>query len=116
MRPPGRRLRTGRDRDWRVYKQILRLNVQRQPRLGFVFRQPQSNQLTLLSGLTVYFLLLRLMSLSVSPTTTSRFVYKSYNGSEIDDALMGRCAQLFSNNYGIWGQNAAAMRGLNPGS
>ena len=56
------------------------------------------------------------MSLSVSSTTTSRFVYKSYYGSEIDDSLMERCAKLFSNNYGIWGQNTAVVRGLKPGT
>ncbi|THH15290.1 hypothetical protein EW146_g5154 [Bondarzewia mesenterica] len=50
-----------------------------------------------------------------SPTSSS-LIYIAHDGKEIDDALLDRCAKLFSNNYGIWGQSPTATQGPKPGS
>ncbi|THH04297.1 hypothetical protein EW146_g10212 [Bondarzewia mesenterica] len=50
-----------------------------------------------------------------SPTSSS-LIYIAHDGNEINDALLDRCAKLFSNNYGIWGQSPTATQGPKPGS
>lgn len=45
------------------------------------------------------------ITLPVSPSTTS-FTYNAMSGTAISDNLIESCAQLFSTNYGKWGESA----------
>ena len=49
-----------------------------------------------------------------SPTSTS-LIFNAHDGNDINDALLERCAKLFSENYGIWGKNPSATKGPKPG-
>ncbi|KAF8066497.1 hypothetical protein FPV67DRAFT_1495049 [Lyophyllum atratum] len=51
----------------------------------------------------------------ISPTA-SELLYRTYEGHEIDDAMLDRCAKLFSENYGIWGTTPGTTKGPKPGS
>ncbi|KAG1746958.1 hypothetical protein EDB19DRAFT_1848448 [Suillus lakei] len=46
--------------------------------------------------------------LPTSPSKTS-FTYTAMSGTAISDELMRLCAQLFSTNYGIWGEKASSI-------
>ena len=48
-----------------------------------------------------------------SPTSTS-LIYQAYHGPEISDETLQQCSELFSNNYGIWGQTPDG-KGPKPG-
>ncbi|KAF2871071.1 hypothetical protein BDV95DRAFT_628954 [Massariosphaeria phaeospora] len=37
----------------------------------------------------------------------SKIVYEKYDGGEVTDAMLAEASQLFDENYGIWGSNAA---------
>jgi hypothetical protein len=46
--------------------------------------------------------------LPTSPTPSS-FCYSALIGTAVGDDLLNSCAQLFSTNYGVWGENAATI-------
>jgi hypothetical protein len=46
--------------------------------------------------------------LPTSPTSSS-FCYSALIGTAVGDDLINSCAQLFSTNYGIWGEKAATI-------
>jgi len=52
-------------------------------------------------------------------TRPSRFFtslhYISYPGAAVTDKLLGECAALFSESYGVWGQNPNSNKGPKPG-
>lgn len=48
-----------------------------------------------------------------SPTSTS-LIYQAHPGPEINDDILKQCADLFSNNYGIWGSMPPGMKGPKP--
>ena len=50
-----------------------------------------------------------------SPSSAS-LLYFTYDGKEIDDALLNRCARLFGENYGIWGTNPTSTKAPKAGS
>jgi len=37
----------------------------------------------------------------------SKIVYEKYNGGEVTNAMLAEASQLFDENYGIWGRDAA---------
>jgi hypothetical protein len=43
-------------------------------------------------------------------------LYFAYDGKEIDDVLLDRCARLVGENYGIWGINPTATKAYKAGS
>ncbi|KAF9220823.1 hypothetical protein BS17DRAFT_738892 [Gyrodon lividus] len=50
-----------------------------------------------------------------SPTSTS-IVYQVYSGPDISDEVLEQCSELFSNNYRVWGQRPAGMKGPKTGN
>ena len=46
--------------------------------------------------------------LPIFPTPTS-LCYSALNGTEVGDDLLNSCAELFSTNYGIWGEKALTV-------
>jgi hypothetical protein len=48
--------------------------------------------------------------------SSASLLYFVYDGKEIDDTLLDRCARLFGENYGIWGTNPTAMKAPKAGS
>ena len=54
------------------------------------------------------------MVLPSSPSAS--LFYFTYDGKEIDDALLNRCTRLFGKNYGIWGTNPTSMKAPKAGS
>ena len=41
----------------------------------------------------------------------SKQVYETFTGDEITDDILIKASQLFSENYGVWGKDAAAALG-----
>jgi hypothetical protein len=52
--------------------------------------------------------------LPLSPTSNT-LLYEVHAGYEISDTIMRLCAQLFSENYGIWGHHPPGIKGPKPG-
>ncbi|KAG1875710.1 hypothetical protein F4604DRAFT_1761561 [Suillus subluteus] len=44
-----------------------------------------------------------------TPASSTSITYNAISGTAISDDLMKSCAQLFSTNYGIWGENATSI-------
>jgi hypothetical protein len=55
------------------------------------------------------------LTLPFSPTS-NLLIYDTIEGPHISDITLKQCADLFSNNYGIWGQRPANTKGPKPGS
>jgi hypothetical protein len=54
--------------------------------------------------------------LPISSTSTS-FCFSALGGTEVGDDLLKNCAELFSSNYGIWGEKALTVsKFTKPGS
>jgi hypothetical protein len=39
-------------------------------------------------------------------------VYEKYNGDQVTDSMLQEASELFSENYGIWGNGASNVVGL----
>lgn len=40
-----------------------------------------------------------------------KLIFEKYDGKEVTDELVAEAATLFSNNYGVWGEQAAENMG-----
>lgn len=49
------------------------------------------------------------------PPSSTFLIYRTYLGGDITDALLEQCAQLFGNNYGVWGSNPTTTKGPKAG-
>jgi hypothetical protein len=51
--------------------------------------------------------------LPVSPTrSSSAFSFIAIHGAEVTSDLLGKCAVVFSANYGVWGDLAGPLMGI----
>ena len=51
-----------------------------------------------------------------SSPTSNTLTYNTIEGPVISDITLMQCANLFSNNYGIWGKTPDNTKGREPGS
>jgi hypothetical protein len=45
------------------------------------------------------------------PVKMDTKVYQGFNGDQVTDEMLDEAAKLFSENYGVWGEQAAAQMG-----